>query len=642
MSRLKKLLAAGLVLAALAGVLSPVLIRASAAEYILEPTALQGRDYTGSDRLAALLDQVFAGDVDIYTDSACTQEFSLPVGCDMNNDTQYYVKSQTTGNKVSGWQCYIYGNAVYNKLFREWVGHANGFAHSRLVIPGGGNSLSYEQLRDAGVRCGAYLRTTGNSDGSYSGSVGHSMLLLAYDENSITYLEGNGDGKGLVRVTIRDWEDFNQRQLSGRGRYIAHMVQPTEEFYKENFPECSHEEWNAGGVCAACGYVYPWEDTLDPWAAGYYRLTETVTPSVDGPYPEAAKAEFTLTAGEKIHVLGQHRNAYDQLWYAFIDADDGVFYVNAASVKLVEYLPLEVSCTDFTPEDGAVLEPKSYPVKGTVTSNYPLKAIIAYLDGEQYAQWTATDEQTVQVDIRKTDINQKLTFSKLPAGLHTITLKAQSFLHGQLLTIHESRFTMVTGEPCTHSYASQVTKEATCLNDGVLTYTCGNCYDTYTRVIAAHGHSYQEGTCIHCGDTVPMTTLTGKVVSSGSAEAPVTVTLRQEGGQTYTATTLEDSYTITGIFSGTYTLEYSKEGCVTGTDTLTLEGDTVTRDIRLRSAGDVTLDGRLNVSDVSKLYAHNRGTNLLQDAYALLCADLTGDGIVNIADVGKLYGKVRG
>lgn len=641
MSRWKRLLAVGLVLAALIGVLSPGLIRASAAEYILEPTALKGRDYTDSDHLASLLDKVFAGDVDIYTDSTCTKERSLPVGCDMNNDIQYYIKSKTTGNKISGWQCYAYANAVYNKLFREWVGHAKGFSHSRVVIPGGGDTLSYARLRNAGVRCGAYLRTTGNNDGSYNGSVGHSMIILDYDENGITYLEGNGDGKGLVRVTIRDWKDFNQRQLSGRGRYIAHMVQPTEEYYQSNFTVCSHEKWT-GGVCADCGYVYPWEETLDRWVAGYYRLTEKVTPSVDVPYSDAEKAEFTLEAGEKISVLGLYRNACDQLWYAFNDDDDGVFYVNAASVRLVEYLNLEVSCTGFTPEDGAVLEPRSYPVKGTVTSNYPLKTIVAYLDGEQYAQWTATDEQTVQVDIRSTDINNKLTFSKIAAGPHTITLKAQSYLHSQLLTIHESRFTMVTGEPCAHNYRSEVTREAACTQAGVLTYTCSICSDTYTRVIAAHGHSYKGSTCVYCGETVPMTTLTGKVVSSGNAEAPVTVTLRQEDGQVYSATTLEDTYTITGIFSGTYTLEYSKEGCMTGTDTLTLEGDTVTRDIRLRSLGDVTLDGRLNVSDVSRLYAHSRVTNLIQDTYALLCADLTGEGQVNIADVGKLYAQIRG
>ena len=641
MSRSNKLLAVVMALAMLVSSLSPVLIKVSAAEFIVEPTALSGNDYTSSDKLAALLDQVFAGDVDIFTDSACAKEKSLPVGCDMNNNTQYYIKSQTTGNKISGWQCYIYGNAVYNKLFREWVGHAKGFSHSRLVMPGGINSLSYQKLRDAGVRCGAYLRTTDKSDGTYNGKVGHSLLILAYDEAGITYLEGNGDGNGLVRVAVRDWSDFNLRQLSGRGRYISHMVQPTDAFYEENFPECRHENYTDLGVCADCGHVYDWQASQDPWAAGYYRILEPVTPSVAVPYSGAATAEFTLVDGEQIRVLGCIRNAFDQLWYVFTDVDGNVYYVNAASVKLVEYLPLEVTCTDFSPEDGAVLEPKSYPVKGTVTSNYPLKTIIAYLDGEQYAQWTATDQQTTQVDIRKTDINNKLSFSKVAAGPHTITLKAQSFLHGQFLTIHESRFTMVTGKPCTHTYASQVTLESTCLRDGVLTYTCNLCYDTYTRVIAAHGHSYADGSCVYCGDVMPMAQLTGKALSSASADDPVTVTLLGEGRQAFVATTLEDTYTITGIPYGTYVLEYSKEGCVTGSELLVVNDETVIRDIRLRTLGDVTLDGRINVSDVSKLNAHCRESVVIQDFYALLCADLNGDGNVNIADTGRLYAQIK-
>ncbi|MCD7805154.1 MAG: hypothetical protein LUH03_08420 [Oscillospiraceae bacterium] len=70
---------------------------------------------------------------------------------------------------------------------------------------------------------------------------------------------------------------------------------------------------------------------------------------------------------------------------------------------------------------------------------------------------------------------------------------------------------------CEHSYTSEVTTEATCTTDGVMTYTCSKCGDTYTETIAATGHSYDEGvvttaatctedgvmtyTCTVCGDT---------------------------------------------------------------------------------------------------------------------------------------------
>ena len=41
---------------------------------------------------------------------------------------------------------------------------------------------------------------------------------------------------------------------------------------------------------------------------------------------------------------------------------------------------------------------------------------------------------------------------------------------------------------CEHSYSSAVTKAATCESDGVMTYTCSLCTDSYTEVIKALGH----------------------------------------------------------------------------------------------------------------------------------------------------------
>ena len=42
----------------------------------------------------------------------------------------------------------------------------------------------------------------------------------------------------------------------------------------------------------------------------------------------------------------------------------------------------------------------------------------------------------------------------------------------------------------THSYTSNITTPATCTEDGVRTYTCSDCGDTYTEVIPATGHNF--------------------------------------------------------------------------------------------------------------------------------------------------------
>lgn len=563
----------------------------------------------------------------------------MPVGMSMSNDTLYHVKSQTTGNPVSGWQCYIYGNAVYNKLFQEWVKHAESFIHSRIVVPGGSDQVCYELLRDSGVRCGAYLRTTNNSDGSYSSNVGHSMIILTYDSETITYLEGNADGNGLIRVAIRTWDDFNLRQLSGRGRYISHMVQPTDEFYDAQFPSCTHS-YEGYGICTLCGEQYNWEGTLAPWAKAVYRVTEKVTPRADAPYSTAVAAELTLLTGQQILTTGQYRNAYDQIWYSAEDEKGNVYYVNGASLKFVEYPDLEATCTGFSPEDGAILEQKSYPVKGTVSANYPLKSVSGYLDGVLYATWTAADENTTQVDLRKTDINNKLSFSKLEGGRHRLMLVAESFVHDQPVTVHESGFFTVSPEPCNHDYIGSVTRDATCAEDGLLTYTCSKCDDAYQRTILAPGHEYQGGVCIQCGEQQPAV-LTGTVRSGGKQEDPVTVTVTREGGLSYVSTVSSQTYTVTGIQPGTYIVKVTKAGCVEMSGKLVLESGENTWDVKLSPVGDVSGDCNLNIGDVGKLYAHVRGKSILQDAYVLLCADYNADGTVNIGDVVKLYGTLR-
>lgn len=82
---------------------------------------------------------------------------------------------------------------------------------------------------------------------------------------------------------------------------------------------------------------------------------------------------------------------------------------------------------------------------------------------------------------------------------------------------------------CAHKYTEAVTKEATCSEEGIKTFTCDNCKATYTEAIEklAHtfadatcdtpktctvckategealGHSYAQGKCSRCGEAQP-------------------------------------------------------------------------------------------------------------------------------------------
>lgn len=181
--------------------------------------AYSGADYTSNSSLATKLDNLFQGKVSIFSNT--TKKF--PVGSDLGTGGGY----SWANNKYSGGECYAYAQAAYYYLFGDVPYHGGGGYSNSTVVSGvkGLNSLSNDILAFAGVGCGAYIRTTINSDGSYHGSQAHSMILLRYNSSSITYLQASGS-KRTVKVTTESWSDFNKNQLSGRSRYIAHIVQP--------------------------------------------------------------------------------------------------------------------------------------------------------------------------------------------------------------------------------------------------------------------------------------------------------------------------------------------------------------------------------------------------------------------------------
>jgi len=111
---------------------------------------------------------------------------------------------------------------------------------------------------------------------------------------------------------------------------------------------------------------------------------------------------------------------------------------------------------------------------------------------------------------------------------------------------------------CDHSYASKITKEATCTEAGVKTYTCELCGDSYTEDIAKlTTHSYtskviEEATCKEtgvraytcgvCGDsyTEDIEKLTTHSYTSEVTKEP---TCSKTGIRTYTCGECGDSYT---------------------------------------------------------------------------------------------------
>ena len=193
--------------------------------------------YLDSAVLTAWVQTVMNGDCGLYKDENGTKvPVSIAVNEYLNNSQMYFARTRSGVFSGYGYQCYIYAQAVYAQLFDEIVYHGPSpsyiLKHSTQVM-GSSPVLTYSMLRDAHVMPGAYLRTTANTDGSYSSSYGHSLIILGYDENGITILEGNANGSGLVRCYTTTYDLFNSGYLNAR--YICHIVQPNDLYYQQNF-----------------------------------------------------------------------------------------------------------------------------------------------------------------------------------------------------------------------------------------------------------------------------------------------------------------------------------------------------------------------------------------------------------------------
>lgn len=218
-------------------IISVFSIPANAWVQYTKPNEVKGSDYTDNAAFAKALDDLFAGDIDLYKDSKRTKEVSMPLGFRVSMNDPYYMYSTSKGTQTYGWTCFIYSNGAFNKLFGEYVHRGTGLKNCYIAVGKGASKMTYDLLKNADIKAGAYIRTSPKSDGSYYGEDGHSMIILGYDKTYITYLEGNGDGKGLVRVTKRTYAEFNSAQLTGRGRKITHIVQPTEEWFNTLYPD---------------------------------------------------------------------------------------------------------------------------------------------------------------------------------------------------------------------------------------------------------------------------------------------------------------------------------------------------------------------------------------------------------------------
>lgn len=211
---------------------------------IKSSSAVSGSEFSSKSSIAKKLDKMFAGDIGLYKDSKKTKLVNAALGTKSvpNNGVMQYWGPDPGGGGTS---CFAYANAFYGHFYDGVYPHRTLNSNHKKVKATG--KISYKNFVKWGVRDDAavYIRE-GN----------HSFVVLHYDEDYITYIDGNGDGKGGVALRKEVWG-----RSSGSNIYNSKpslIVQPTTAYFaagsmgKRQAKPCTQggasHDWDQGEV----------------------------------------------------------------------------------------------------------------------------------------------------------------------------------------------------------------------------------------------------------------------------------------------------------------------------------------------------------------------------------------------------------
>ena len=300
----------------------------------INSSSVSGSEFTNFTDLAKKLDTIFSGNVGLFSNSSKTIPVNVKLGTKAVPPGEerfwYYKTSDGKTHGASGYSCFSYAVAAYCFLYDG--------QHAALSLNSNHQSLSaakkgyitYNNFIKWGVRddLPVYIRIgVDNNDG-------HSIIVLTYDKNHITYLDGNGDRQGLIAIRKEPWKNVFG-SYSGSNIYarpIISIIQPQTTYY----PICDCEElnqYNDDGTCSNCGRAFDWESMMQD-VKGIYGTTKSISPS-STPYKATASTSVTFKAGTAVEVLGKCTNAFGNAWYKISYGNGEKGYLFESNLKEV-------------------------------------------------------------------------------------------------------------------------------------------------------------------------------------------------------------------------------------------------------------------------------------------------------------------
>ncbi len=268
--------------------------------------SVSGSEFSAKSSIANKLDEMFAGDIGLYKDKNKTQLVDASLGTrNVPNNGVYQYWGPTPR---AGTSCFAYANAFYGHFYDGvYPHHSLNSNHQTIKATG---KITYENFVKWGVRDDAavYIRE-GN----------HSIIVLTYDKNYLTYVDGNGDGKGLIAIRKEAWKRGSGANIYNQKPSL--IVQPTTKYFpagsmkSEGSVSCvnggNSHDWDKGTVtkkascketglkvyhCLDCGMTR--EETVKKTTDhtyGEWSVTKEATCSTKG----KKAAQCTLCGKEK-------------------------------------------------------------------------------------------------------------------------------------------------------------------------------------------------------------------------------------------------------------------------------------------------------------------------------------------------------
>ncbi|MBE6941106.1 MAG: hypothetical protein E7455_02305 [Ruminococcaceae bacterium] len=329
------------------------------------------------------------------------------------------VDAINTDNGSTGWGNYVLLQHAYVLKGGSTVTLYSRYAHLKDVLVAVGDTVTAGQKIGTVGATGSVSTATG--DGSH----------LDYD---IMYESTSNSVDPYINELLELPAGIYTTSGSCCQKYVAYI--------KEFYGSCAHKTYNEEGLCTECGEAYDWESTKNVSKQGYYSAQDA-TEIYKQPY-KTAESIKVLSAGEEIAVNGTVTNAAKEAWYEVEFASGSVAYVPKSAMTFVSYFESEITGELTTLTEGQVLKPNPHRLDGKITSRYPLKKVIGYLDGKWCGSWSG-DGKTRELWLRNTEINTYVSFGKLAPGKHTLLITATDTTSQEAFQVISCTFYIANG-----------------------------------------------------------------------------------------------------------------------------------------------------------------------------------------------------